>query len=153
MDLFHGEPDAGHVIRVAVRLATAAALGGAIGWERLRERKMAGIRTHAMVALGAAVFTLTPLEHGISAGDLSRVIQGVATGIGFLGAGTILQIKDEHRIEGLTTAASIWVTAAIGMAIGAGWLWPAACAVALGLAVLMAGHVVEHLARGKKRGD
>jgi putative Mg2+ transporter-C (MgtC) family protein len=149
--LFSGLPDTVHVLRVVVRLLAAALLGGVLGLERLREGKEAGIRTHALVAMGAAVFTLTTLESGAGAADLSRVIQGVAAGVGFLGAGTILKLTSEHKIEGLTTAATIWLTAAIGMAVGAGWIWPAVCGVFLAWIVLAGGHPVERLS-GRKQG-
>jgi putative Mg2+ transporter-C (MgtC) family protein len=118
----------GHVL---VRVMVAAALGGLLGLEREMAGKAAGLRTHMLVALGASLFVLFPAEAGMSSSDLSRVIQGVATGIGFLGAGTILKRAQSDEIQGLTTAASIWLTAAIGMAVGAGQLWlPILCAVA-----------------------
>jgi putative Mg2+ transporter-C (MgtC) family protein len=129
-DLFQ-LPDMTQLARVLVRVVVAAALGGLLGAERERAGKAAGLRTHMLVALGAALFVLFPAEAGMSTGDLSRVIQGVATGIGFIGAGTILKRTDSDEIHGLTTAASIWLTAAIGMAVGAGRLWlPVICAVA-----------------------
>jgi putative Mg2+ transporter-C (MgtC) family protein len=129
-DLFH-LPDMDQLVRVLVRVVVAAALGAILGAERERAGKAAGLRTHMLVALGAALFVLFPAEAGMSTGDLSRVIQGVATGIGFIGAGTILKRPDSDEIQGLTTAASIWLTAAIGMAVGAGQLWlPVISAVA-----------------------
>jgi putative Mg2+ transporter-C (MgtC) family protein len=76
-----------------------------------------------LVALGAAVFVLVPAEMGMTEGDLGRVIQGIATGVGFLGAGTILKRSDQQEVTGLTTAASIWLTAAIGLSVGVGGLW------------------------------
>ena len=116
-------PEPAQVIRVTVRLTVAALLGGLLGFERERERKAAGLRTHMLVALGAALFTIAPLEAGMAIGDLSRVIQGIATGIGFIGAGTILKLTEQQEIKGLTTAAGIWLTAAVGMAVGSGHLW------------------------------
>ena len=113
-----GWPDPERFARLAARLAIAAALGGLIGFERERKGKAAGVRTHMMVAIGAALFVLVPIGAGLEAGDLSRVIQGVAAGMGFLGGGTILKRQDD--IEGLTSAATIWFTAAVGLA--AGWL-------------------------------
>ena len=121
-DLFH-IPDLAQVVRVLVRLLVAAALGGILGAERELAGKAAGLRTHMLVALGAALFVLFPAEAGMNVGDLSRVIQGVATGIGFIGAGTILKRAESDEIQGLTTAAGLWLTAAIGMAVGAGHLW------------------------------
>jgi putative Mg2+ transporter-C (MgtC) family protein len=134
-DLFH-IPDAAHLIRVVTRICTAALLGGIIGGERERAGKAAGLRTHMLVSLGCALFVLFPAESGVSKSDLSRVIQGVAAGIGFIGAGTILKRTDSGEVEGLTTAASIWLTGAIGLAVGAGQLWLPAVAVALAWVIL-----------------
>ena len=123
-------PNGPQIIRVVARVLVAAILGALLGWERERAGKPAGLRTHMLVALGAALFVLFPAEAGMGIADLSRVIQGVATGIGFIGAGTILKRPEPEHVEGLTTAASIWLTAAIGMAVGAGQLWLSAlCAV------------------------
>lgn len=126
------------------RLAAAVVAAAAIGWEREWRRKPAGLRTHVLVALGAAGFVLVGLRtapgelanaSGAAAVDLSRVIQGVAGGIGFLGAGTILH----HRgnVEGLTTAASLWLTAAVGMAAGTGEMKLCALLTAFTLFVLV----------------
>src|SRR5262249_40927010 len=128
-ELFPGLPETKYMARVLVRLAVAAVLGGLIGLERQLDGKRDGMRTHMLVSLGAALVTLVGIE-SLAAGDskaadISRIIQGVAAGIGFLGAGTILKLSDQHDIRGLTSAASIWLTAAVGMAVGAGWLWPA----------------------------
>ena len=116
-------PDTTQLARVAIRIATAAALGWLLGAERGAMGKAAGTRTHMLVAIGAALFVIVPGEIGLSEGDLGRVIQGIATGIGFLGAGTILKRTDQQEITGLTTAATIWLTAAIGLAVGAGQIW------------------------------
>jgi putative Mg2+ transporter-C (MgtC) family protein len=116
-------PNGSQFVRVTVRLVVAAILGGILGFERERKGKAAGLRTHILVALGTALFTIAPLESGMSIADLSRVFQGIATGIGFIGAGTILKRTEQEEIKGLTTAASIWLTAAIGTAVGAGRLW------------------------------
>jgi putative Mg2+ transporter-C (MgtC) family protein len=121
-DLFY-LPDATQMVRVVVRVLTAALMGALLGYERERAGKPAGLRTHMLVALGAALFVLFPAEAGMEVADLSRVIQGVATGIGFIGAGTILKNAENEQVEGLTTAASIWLTGAIGMSVGAGQLW------------------------------
>ena len=116
-------PSSVQVLRVTMRLFVAALLGGVLGFERERKGKAAGLRTHMLVALGTALFTIAPLEAGMTIADLSRVLQGIATGVGFIGAGTILKLTEQEEIKGLTTAASIWLTAAIGMAVGAGSLW------------------------------
>ncbi len=143
-ELFLGFKDPAHLVRVLIRLTIAGLLGGLIGFERLRDGKAAGLRTHMLVALGACLFTVVGMETGMNRADMSRIIQGVATGVGFLGAGTILKLSDEHRIEGLTSAASIWLTAAAGMAVGAGWLWPAILGILLAWGILYGLRGVEH---------
>jgi putative Mg2+ transporter-C (MgtC) family protein len=108
------------ITRLCVRLLVAVVLGGLLGWERESVGASAGLRTHMLVSLGSALFVLLPLQAGMQITDLSRVLQGVTAGIGFLGAGAILKLKDEKQIEGLTTAASVWLTAAVGIAAGMG---------------------------------
>ncbi len=117
---FSDLPDAAGVTRITLRLLTAAILGGLLGFERERKGKAAGLRTHMLVALGAALFVLIPQQAGVSDTDLTRVLQGLVAGIGFLGAGTIIKGNGDEEIKGLTTAASIWLTAAIGVAAGMG---------------------------------
>lgn len=129
-------PDWHYLLRVLLRLSVAAVLGGLIGLERTRVGKSAGVRTHMLVALGAALFTVVPLEAGMRTADFSRVIQGLVTGVGFLGGGVILKLSEEQQVRGLTTAAGIWATAAAGMAAGAGWFWPAACGTLLAWVIL-----------------
>jgi putative Mg2+ transporter-C (MgtC) family protein len=126
----------GQLICVLIRLLVAMLLAGLIGYERLHEHKQAGLRTHMLVALGAALFSLIPSLSGMDIHDASRVIQGVAAGVGFLGAGTILKLSDQHRIEGLTSAASIWVTAAVGTAAGVGFTGAAIVAAVFSWVVL-----------------
>jgi len=104
-------------LEMALRILLAAVLGAIIGWQREKSHKPAGLRTHMLISTGAALFTVISAI-AFPTADPSRIAAGVVTGIGFLGAGTIL-----HRtrfVEGLTTAASIWVIAAIGMAAGSG---------------------------------
>lgn len=123
--------------RVVWRMAMALALGAAIGWDRERRDAEAGLRTHMLVALGAALFVLVPLEAGMDDEQLSRVVQGLVSGIGFLGAGAVLKDSDEGRIHGLTTAATIWATAAVGIAAGLGHTGTAAIATVFMLLVLV----------------
>ena len=113
-------PNAGEVLRIILRLSLAMLLGALLGWERERSGKDAGLRTHMLVALGAALFVLVPAQGGMEIQDMSRVLQGVIQGIGFLCAGAILKSSDEQQVRGLTTAAGIWLTAAIGVAPGMG---------------------------------
>ena len=113
--------DVTEIVRISVRLLMAALLGGILGFEREQRGKSAGVKTHILVCMGAALFVLIPQQAGIiSSADLSRVMQGVIAGIGFLGAGAILKGNDEKDLKGLTTAAGIWLTAAIGVAAGLG---------------------------------
>ena len=101
-----------------LRLLIAVVLGALVGYERERAGKPAGVRTHGMVSLGAALFAVVSLHGFGSAGDTARVAAQIVTGIGFLGAGAILHERGD--VHGLTTAASLWVTAAIGLAVGVG---------------------------------
>ena len=117
---FSDIPDATQITRIALRLLVAAALGGLLGYEREQEGKSAGMRTHMLVAIGAALFVLIPQQAGASAADLTRVLQGLIAGVGFLGAGAIILGTKQVETQGLTTAAGIWVTAAIGVAAGMG---------------------------------
>ncbi|HEY6400303.1 MAG TPA: MgtC/SapB family protein [Blastocatellia bacterium] len=124
-ELTAGLPDARQFARIVIRLLLATLLGGILGAQREHTGKPAGLRTHMLVALGAALFVLAPLEFGMDSDALSRVIQGLATGIGFIGAGAILKLSQKREIQGLTSAAGIWMTAAIGVAVGLGRLWTA----------------------------
>jgi putative Mg2+ transporter-C (MgtC) family protein len=126
-----------------VRLSFACALGAAIGFEREIRDREAGIRTHLLVSLGSALFTVVSaygfhefLASGdnVVRADPSRIAAQIVTGIGFLGAGAI--IREGLSVRGLTTAATLWVVAAIGMACGAGYYWPAVGATALTLFAL-----------------
>lgn len=117
---FSDIPDLSTITRITVRLMIAAALGGILGYERERKKRSAGIRTHMLVAVGAALFVIGPLQSGMPLADMSRVLQGVVQGIGFLGAGAIMVRAKQREVEGLTTAASIWATAAIGVIAGLG---------------------------------
>ena len=125
------------VTRVSVRMTVALLLGALIGWDRERREADAGLRTHMLVSLGAALFVLVPAESGMGAEELSRVVQGLVSGIGFLGAGAVLKMGSEGRIHGLTTAATIWATAAVGMSAGLGREGTAMLATAFILVVLV----------------
>ena len=114
-------PDIATITRINLRLTLAALLGGMLGYERELKERNAGVRTHMLVAVGAALFVIGPLQSGMEIADLSRVLQGIVQGIGFLGAGAIIVRTAERKIQGLTTAASIWATAGIGIAAGLGF--------------------------------
>jgi putative Mg2+ transporter-C (MgtC) family protein len=120
MEDFSDLPDLAEAIRMAVRLIIAAVLGGILGINRGLAGKAAGLRTHMLVSLGAALFVLIPQQAGMSDADISRVIQGIVSGIGFLGAGAILRGMNGEEVRGMTTAAGIWLTAGIGIAAGLG---------------------------------
>ena len=117
---FSDIPDATQITRITLRLLVAAALGGLLGYERETQGKSAGVRTHMLVAIGAALFVLIPQQAGASTADLTRVLQGLIAGVGFLGAGAIILGTKQVETQGLTTAVGIWVTAAIGVAAGMG---------------------------------
>ena len=114
------------------KIILSTALGSALGWQRHHMGKAAGLRTYALVALGSTIFTI--LSYNIGSGDPGRIAAQIITGIGFIGAGTILHKK--NGIEGLTTAAGLWATSAIGMAVGFGWYWQAVIASILMFIVL-----------------
>jgi putative Mg2+ transporter-C (MgtC) family protein len=136
-------PNVGSLATLVLRLLLASLLGGVLGYERQRAGKEAGVRTHMLVSLGAALFVLIPLQTGVSPGDMTRVLQGLIAGIGFLGAGTILKDDEHGRVRGLTTAAGVWLTAAIGVAAGMGREASAIVSTALALMILSALRHVE----------
>lgn len=117
-----GFPDLAQTVRVLVRIAMAMLLGAIIGAQRQHVGKPAGLRTHILVSVGSALFVIGAIEYGLSSEGVSRVVQGVAAGIGFIGAGAILKLRQDREIEGLTTAAGLWATAAVGAAVGLGLL-------------------------------
>ena len=125
------------VLQMFAALGFAALLGGVIGFDRQQRGRAAGLRTHAMVAVGAAVYTLVAIEGSDDAQSrMSEIVKGIAAGIGFLGSGAIL--KNHDGIEGLTTASTIWLSAAIGLATGAGAVWLAAMTTGICLLLLKA---------------
>jgi putative Mg2+ transporter-C (MgtC) family protein len=135
---FNDLSELAQITQVVVRLLVAAALGGLLGFERESQGKSAGIRTHMLVSLGAALFVLIPQQAGLSKADISRVVQGLVAGIGFLGAGTIIKGETTHDVKGLTTAAGIWLTAAVGVCAGIGRESTAILSTLLALAILFA---------------
>jgi putative Mg2+ transporter-C (MgtC) family protein len=150
-ELTNGLPDRGRLAVVLIRVIAAVLLGSLIGWQRERAGKPAGLRTHILVSLGTTVVVLACAGVGMSLDGLSRVIQGVVTGIGFVGAGSILKLNEQRDVQGLTTAASVWMTAAIGVAIGLGSVGLAAIATVLTLVVLALLGVVESRAKNRRK--
>jgi putative Mg2+ transporter-C (MgtC) family protein len=129
-------PDTQHLVRVSIRLLSALLIGTAVGLQRELTHKSAGLRTHMLVALGTAIFLIGAAESGMDSTALSRILQGLATGIGFLGAGAILKITPEREIHGLTTAAGVWMTAAASATAALGQFAVALLATFFGLLVL-----------------
>ncbi|MEX2173683.1 MAG: MgtC/SapB family protein [Pirellulaceae bacterium] len=144
---------------VVLRLLAAASAGALIGWEREWRQKPAGLRTHMLVTMGSAAFLLAGLQlheqlvaaNEASGADLMKLIAGVAGGIGFLGAGSILRSGGE--VTGLTTAASIWVAAAIGIACGLGFYVLAATCVVMSLGILLLLGALEQKMTSNESGD
>jgi putative Mg2+ transporter-C (MgtC) family protein len=148
MDVFWSEITAGlqggeHAARVLIRLVAAMVLGGLIGLQREHHNKPAGLRTHILVSMGSALFVIACTAAEMGADPISRVIQGIATGIGFIGTGAILKRREEFEIHGLTTAAGLWMTAAVGVTAGLGRVGFAAVGVVLTLIVLSVLHYFE----------
>lgn len=146
-ELAIGMPSAEQLAHAAVRILLAGLLGALLGIQRESWGKPAGLRTHMLVAMGAALFTFAPLESGVSLDAEARVVQGIATGIGFIGAGAILKLTREREVEGLTTAAGIWMTAALGMAVGLGRLGSATASAVLAWLVLHVVGIAEERAK------
>lgn len=126
-ELTGGLPDRRRLAVIVIRLLAATLLGAIVGLQRERAGKPAGLRTHMLVCIGTALVMLASSSAGMSTDGLSRVIQGIVTGIGFVGAGSILKLSHEREIKGLTTAAGLFMTAAIGVSAGVG---------AIGLAII-----------------
>jgi putative Mg2+ transporter-C (MgtC) family protein len=135
-ELKAGWPEADRCVRVLIRLTIATLLGAIIGYQREAVGKAAGLRTHMLVSGGAALFVVSCREADMSLEGLSRVIQGLATGIGFIGAGAILKLTEERQITGLTTSAGIWMTAAVGVTVGLGHWGSAAISVVITWVIL-----------------
>jgi putative Mg2+ transporter-C (MgtC) family protein len=136
-------PDVHQLVRVTLRLLAALLIGTLIGLQRELTHKPAGLRTHMLVALGTALFLVGASESGMHLDSLSRIVQGLATGIGFLGGGAILKLTSEKEIHGLTTAAGIWMTAAAGAVAGLGQIAVALIGTCFGLLVLIVFHRIE----------
>jgi putative Mg2+ transporter-C (MgtC) family protein len=125
-------------VEAVLRMLLAVALGAGIGYQRERAGKAAGLRTLVLVAAGAALFTVVSIfGFGTEGVDISRVAAGVVVGVGFLGAGVILRGRREEEVAGLTTAATIWATAGVGLAAGAGMYVVAVIAAAIMVGILL----------------
>lgn len=135
-ELTNGLPDSRQFLTVLIRMIASVVLGAIVGLEREKAGKPAGLRTHILVSFGTALVVLASAGSGMNMDGLSRVIQGIVTGIGFVGAGSILKLDQERDIRGLTTAAGLWLTAAVGVACGLGALGVAIIGAVLALIIL-----------------
>ena len=149
-ELTNGFPDRERLIIVLLRVFAAVLFGAVVGIERERAGKPAGLRTHMLVSLGTAVLVIACQDSGMSLDGQSRVIQGIVTGIGFVGAGTILKLNEQREIKGLTTAAGLWMTAAIGVACGLGGIGLAVIGTIVALLILALEHVIDTRIRTRK---
>ena len=147
-ELISGFTDSRHLAQVIIRLFAATLFGALVGYERQRAGKPAGLRTHTLVCLGTTVFIVACSSAYMTTEALSRVIQGIITGIGFLGAGSILKLSQERDIRGLTTAAGVWMTSAIGVCVGLGSIGVALISTLLALIILRVVGTIE--ARAEK---
>lgn len=136
-------------VEILIRLIVALVLGGLVGLERELKSSPAGMRTHTLVALGSSLFTLMSIKMAGPGVDVSRIAAQVVVGIGFLGGGTIF--KSENRVIGLTTAATLWVTAAIGLVVGVGDFFTAVTATSLVLIVIVMGRWFEKVMLHKRK--
>lgn len=149
-ELMNGLPDRQRLAVVIIRLVAATVLGAIVGLQRERARKPAGLRTHMLVCLGTTLVVVACSGAGMTTDGLSRVIQGIVTGIGFVGAGSILKLSQEREIKGLTTAAGLWMTAAIGIATGLGSIGLAILGTIFTVMVLALEGVEEALEKSRK---
>jgi putative Mg2+ transporter-C (MgtC) family protein len=134
-------------------MVVAVVLGGLVGIQREKSGKPAGVRTHMLVCLATAVVVLACSGMGMAYDAQSRVIQGIVTGIGFIGAGSILKLNEERDIQGLTTAAGLWLTAAIGIACGVGTVGIALITAVVTVIVLALAGVIESRQDQKDQND
>jgi len=136
LEEFSDLADASDVTRLLLRVLLAVGLAALIGYEREVRGSTAGLRTHMIIALGVALIVVAAQQSGMEPEDVSRVIQGVFAGIGFLGAGAIIKQSESDQVRGLTTAASLWTTAAVATACGLGSELTAITATLIALVIL-----------------
>jgi putative Mg2+ transporter-C (MgtC) family protein len=151
VDEFSDLGDVRQVTQLVVRLVLAAILGGVLGMQRERQGKAAGVRTHMLVSATSALIVVVSLQSGMGEDALARVLQGLLAGVGFVCAGAILKLEREDQVHGLTTAAGVWMTAAIGIAAGLGREMTAAFSTVLVLGILsMEGPIKRLVLKGKE---
>src|ERR1041385_1373170 len=137
-------------VEIAIRLSASVLIGSALGLNRELHGKPAGLRTHGLVSLGAALATMVAFRSPdssliIDPNAIGRIVQGILTGVGFLGAGVILHDREGH-VTGLTTAATIWICAGLGIVCGLGYWWLLGTATVITVLVLLFGRPIERLA-------
>jgi putative Mg2+ transporter-C (MgtC) family protein len=124
------------VLQSVLRLVAAAVLGGVLGYQREMSGKAAGLRTHMLVTISTSLLVVAVAQAGFSTDDISRILQGLLAGVGFLGGGAILKSASDKQIHGLTTAAGIWLAAVVGICVGLGRLGTACLGTLLAFAIL-----------------
>ena len=152
-ELTGGLPDRRRLAIIVIRLLAATVLGALVGLQRERAHKPAGLRTHMLVCIGTALVVLAGSGAGMTTDGLSRIIQGIVTGIGFVGAGAILKLSHEREIRGLTTAAGLFMTAVIGVSAGVGAVGLAIIGTILTIIVLALEGVEESWHKNRKTQD
>jgi len=152
-ELTGGLPDRRRLAVIVIRLLAATLLGALVGLQRERAGKPAGLRTHMLVCIATSLIVLAGSGVGMTTDGLSRVIQGIVTGVGFVGAGSILKISQEHQIRGLTTAAGLFITAAIGISTGIGAIGLAIIGTILAIIVLALERVEQTWHNDRKNQD
>lgn len=139
-------PEWSLALQVIIRLLISAILGGSIGIEREMKGKAAGLRTQMLVCVGSTIIIMVARLDGIPDAEMSRIMQGILAGVGFIGGGVILKLTDAREVKGITTAASIWTTAAIGIAVGLGEIWIAILSMVVVWVILFVlGYVERHV--------
>jgi len=149
-ELFRGIPETETLVRFLVRILAAVVFGSLIGLQRASVGKAAGMRTHVLVSTGTCLFVVAAIGGGFGDDAISRIVQGIVTGIGFIGAGTIVKGDQEGRVQGLTTASGIWMTSGIGVVTGLGMVGLGFIGTIITLVILMLSERFEVMMHIKK---
>lgn len=149
-ELFKGIPETDLLVRFLFRILAALIFGALIGLQRASVGKAAGMRTHVLVSTGTCLFVVASLGAGFGDDAVSRVVQGIITGIGFIGAGTIVKADHESQVQGLTTASGIWMTSGIGVVTGLGMVGLGLVGTIIALVILMLAERFEVMMHIKK---
>jgi len=149
-ELFRGITETEMLVRFLVRILAALIFGALIGLQRASVGKAAGMRTHVLVSTGTCLFVVSAIGGGFGDDAISRIIQGIITGIGFIGAGTIVKGDQESQVQGLTTASGIWMTSGIGVVTGLGMVGLGFIGTIMALVILMLAERFEVVMRIRK---